>query len=413
MTSKPKVHMLSLPNSSPVAKTEEPKPGMSKHNKGGDTTPTFTTYEKHTHCEVVKIGGYDVWLGGRFHITKKVLKAMDIICPLNGELPETAFGQSISVVNCRLQDYGGVPKEWKDFITNLAAQITAGKRVLGYCTGGHGRTGTFAASLLSLMEPDVEDPIKELRSRYCKRAVETLSQADAVFGMRGSLAFKEYEDEFSHKAESFSGSFGWSSPNKKGGGVTQADLDAMELEDAQRLQEWLSFKEPKVKTQQSIIDPDSYEDFLKNKLQYEMYSEYLIRKKNQASPALFTKTNKSSTLDDPEYADFVKNGKRGEKWVQYRLRKEEEAKQQTTALTVVPKLDEFVRGPAYQEFCKRHKIMLGVSPFPVSGNKQCADDDYVYIQGYGYACLSEIESAFLDQQKSKDDEAETQAASGS
>ena len=169
--------------------------GGGGDNKGKDT---FVTYQHHIHDAVkpIMIGGHPVHLGRRPDLTSELVASMDVICPLNGQMPPTKFGSLITTVSCELQDFGGVPKGFNKFIENIANQIVAGKRVLGYCTGGHGRTGTFGAALIALLEPKIVDPIAEIRKRHCKKAVETIKQADAVFGIKGGLAPQNYEDEF-------------------------------------------------------------------------------------------------------------------------------------------------------------------------------------------------------------------------
>lgn len=168
-------------------------------------------YQHHIHDAVkpVMIGGYAVHLGRRPDLTMQLVSRMDVICPLNGSMPPTQFGALVTTVSCELQDFGGVPKGFTKFIENIANQIVKGKAVLGYCTGGHGRTGTFGAALIAVMEPKVSDPIAEIRKRHCKKAVETIKQADAIFGMMadGGLAPQNYFDEF-EKKYSFSSGFG-------------------------------------------------------------------------------------------------------------------------------------------------------------------------------------------------------------
>lgn len=168
-------------------------------------------YKHDTHDAVkpIMIGGYPVHLGRRPDLTATLVARMDIICPLNGQMPPVPFGSVVSTVSCELADYGGVPKGFPKFIENIANKIVGGKLVLAYCTGGHGRTGTFGAALIAVMEPNIQDPIAEIRKRHCKEAVETLKQADAIFALKGGLAPQNYEDEF--RKPSFSNFSGGSS----------------------------------------------------------------------------------------------------------------------------------------------------------------------------------------------------------
>lgn len=193
-----------VPRPEPIMKwLPEAKEAQVKTQPATKSTTSYTHHE-HKAIKPITIGGFPVYLGGRSYIPKNVIYSMDIVCPLNGNMPEVDFGRKITLVSCALQDYGGVPKEWPAFINHIVKSIQAGKKVLGYCTGGHGRTGTFAASLLAVMEPAIPDPIAEIRKRYCKKAVETINQADAVFAFRGTLAPDSYLKELQSK---FSSSF--------------------------------------------------------------------------------------------------------------------------------------------------------------------------------------------------------------
>lgn len=75
----------------------------------------------------------------------------------------------------------------------LVPFLCAGKRVLVFCMGGHGRTGTVLAALKAMLEPDTEDPIADVREAYCQKAVETDLQAEAVFALRGQHVPEKYE----------------------------------------------------------------------------------------------------------------------------------------------------------------------------------------------------------------------------
>lgn len=115
---------------------------------------------------------------------------------LNGDIPQNLkFGQPIKLINAFLQDYGGVPENWEKFIHKIADTIYKQKTLIAaFCTGGHGRTGTFAASLLGLMNPDIDDPIASLRACYCEKAVETEAQARAVFKVSGKKMPSVYKE---------------------------------------------------------------------------------------------------------------------------------------------------------------------------------------------------------------------------
>ncbi len=158
----------------------------------------FVLYEKCKHPALapVIIGGYEVWFGANRDIEAKTTNQMDYICALSGLMPSAYFGQHVNMINCPLQDMGGVPDFWGSFIDEIIVEIKEGKKILAYCVGGHGRTGTFGASLISVLEPETPDPIDAMRERHCHKAVETLAQAKAVFALRDTELFPRYKAEF-------------------------------------------------------------------------------------------------------------------------------------------------------------------------------------------------------------------------
>jgi hypothetical protein len=173
-----------------------------------DKQPTYS-YPKCVHdaTKPVYIGGYPVYLGAQRDIPKEVSEVMDLVCPLNGYLPKVGFGRLVPIICCELPDRGGVPQRWASFIHGVAGAIRKGRKVLAYCTGSHGRTGVFGASLISVMEPDEPDPIAAIRERHCYFAVESLAQAEAVFALRGLPLPEEYKDEFKPVVYEYKGGY--------------------------------------------------------------------------------------------------------------------------------------------------------------------------------------------------------------
>lgn len=192
--------------------------------KAAESGPTVVKVFGCGHChdgsKPIVIGGCNVWLAGSYKANGSVVAEMDILCPLNGELPDSLpFGSWAVVLGSALRDRGGVPSNWKAYINLVAEQLRAGKKVMAYCTGSHGRTGTFAASLLAVMEPEVEDPIAAIRERHCHKAVESKKQAVAIFALKGEGLPEQYEKEFS-EAFTFTGfpggTFDWSKVQEHG-----------------------------------------------------------------------------------------------------------------------------------------------------------------------------------------------------
>ena len=71
---------------------------------------------------------------------------------------------------------------WCDILGILRTEASEKEgrfKVAVHCMGGHGRTGTvlvILGSLLKLLPDTLEEAIKELRDRYCQKAVESVSQ---------------------------------------------------------------------------------------------------------------------------------------------------------------------------------------------------------------------------------------------
>lgn len=93
---------------------------------------------------------------------------------------------------------GTAPKDvvqFKKLVHWLAAQLSLGRRVHVGCIGGHGRTGTLIAALVSVIHENA-DAISWVREHYCKSAVETKEQVQFLvqhFGIKPVKGAKEWE----------------------------------------------------------------------------------------------------------------------------------------------------------------------------------------------------------------------------
>lgn len=98
----------------------------------------------------------------------------------------------------------GVPssaEDFKKFIAWLALQLIALKLVHIGCIGGHGRTGTVLAALVTHMTGNV-DSISYVRKHYCEKAVESASQVrflNTHFGITEVAGHKEYSGSHGSK----------------------------------------------------------------------------------------------------------------------------------------------------------------------------------------------------------------------
>lgn len=182
--------------------------GVGKKRKAV-VTPPPPPHPRHTG-EPVRVGPYEVLAGGTRDLTADDLEKADVLVPLAGGAP-FAFGREYRVIGATMEDYGGVSKYWREFLEQIIVpELAAGNRLLAFCVGSHGRTGTFLASLIALLESAEEtpDPIAAARARHCRKSVESLEQAEAVFALRGEALPKQYRDEFTPKSLGFLGGLG-------------------------------------------------------------------------------------------------------------------------------------------------------------------------------------------------------------
>lgn len=157
-----------------------------------------TDHPEH-NAQPVKIGPYTIFAGGTRDITAKGTTKADILVPLLSSMPQLYIGRKYEVISCPMTDMGGVPSCWKEFLEeDIIPVLESGKSILVFCLGGHGRTGTFLASLIALLEPEIKDPIAEIRERYCDRAVESMEQIRAIFALKGEEPPKKYSSASYH-----------------------------------------------------------------------------------------------------------------------------------------------------------------------------------------------------------------------
>lgn len=132
-------------------------------------------------------------------------------------------------------------------IQDIVNCLEAGKKVGIFCLGGHGRTGYIAGCVLGYL--GVEDPIGYLRENYCKKAVETRSQAEEIGKFIGN---DELADKYFPKSKYgyYDDFYSWGYPTNlhdyyygghsllgnvhQGLKVYDYDLDEEELEEIER-----------------------------------------------------------------------------------------------------------------------------------------------------------------------------------
>lgn len=187
-------------------------PAKGKHNDpwdddyvgyGGGYGYGGTTYGKkdcHTeHHPVFAVNGTAFHLGRYAAVGEKkhdlvldladgVKPAVNIANPTPG-LAAFAAKYATTVMKISWPDMG-IPKWTKEMWTDLVAAIIADKAIKSVyicCMGGHGRTGTAAAIIGSMLHviPENECPVEWLRTTYCKSVVESASQLTYIEDMTG------------------------------------------------------------------------------------------------------------------------------------------------------------------------------------------------------------------------------------
>ncbi len=144
----------------------------------------------------VQVGPYVIHAGGVSALTFEDMEGMDVVIPLEQKLP-AKIGQVFTVMPCPWVDHQGPPPGFREFLLDQVIPVLAeGKKVIVYCIGSHGRTGTFLASLIALLEPEIEDPIAAVRERHCQKAIESRAQAEYIFALKGEELPDIYDKQF-------------------------------------------------------------------------------------------------------------------------------------------------------------------------------------------------------------------------
>ena len=142
--------------------------------------------------DVVTVGNFELWLSelpSRSWIREKpdlgVYLAEPWLSVMGNILTNGVSlksGAPYDVIYIDWPDRGIVSVQCLIVVVNKVIEyLESGKQVEIGCWGGHGRTGTTAACLLSAIEHvSGEKAIEEIHSRYCKRAVEGVVQEQLV-----------------------------------------------------------------------------------------------------------------------------------------------------------------------------------------------------------------------------------------
>ncbi|MEK7556576.1 MAG: hypothetical protein AAB538_01220 [Patescibacteria group bacterium] len=131
----------------------------------------------------VSVGQYTIYAGGTQHFQPGDLEGYDLIVPLVEDHRLPVFPDGANVRRYEIQDFQAPPKDFPEFLRELIGELEADKKILIFCVGGHGRTGTVLSGLKWLLEPALGNPIAAVRMQYCRHAVETQFQIAAILAL--------------------------------------------------------------------------------------------------------------------------------------------------------------------------------------------------------------------------------------
>lgn len=175
---------------------------------GGGSSYSYVASCTHTPTHVIdgKEEGWGVWAGKRWDCVDKANK-FNIVLNLTGDSIKSANGHRIPVPELSKWASEKEPKykfkeivlDWpdmgvvtlpKEFWDDLVQYLIKNKlKMLMFCVGGHGRTGTAMASLLvTALGWTPERSIKWVKENYCDQAIETFTQTDYVYRLVGEKA---------------------------------------------------------------------------------------------------------------------------------------------------------------------------------------------------------------------------------
>lgn len=119
-------------------------------------------------------------IGGYRDVSRMIEMGAEVLVPLDslsGGIWDTGFRGEI--LYCPITDYSVLPDDVLErLVADIIKRLEAGKRLGMFCIGGHGRTGYVAACVLK--RKGVENPVAYLHTHYCRGAVETHEQKEAI-----------------------------------------------------------------------------------------------------------------------------------------------------------------------------------------------------------------------------------------
>lgn len=171
----------------------------SAYSKSYSKTPVITTRCFHSHKPlkiVVKDKEYLIYGGS---CSEPVVKDADIYVGFELGMkssPKAYPWSGGASFTFHIQD-GSVPtsvEDTKHLLKYLSDNLIEGKKIHIGCIGGHGRTGTILAALVTYMTGN-KDSIEYVRTNYCEKAVESITQVNWLnkhFGIEKAKPSKDY-----------------------------------------------------------------------------------------------------------------------------------------------------------------------------------------------------------------------------
>jgi len=148
---------------------------------------TFPLCPHRPQCVLKGQSGWSVWAGAEGDCIRR-MSTFQLLLNLTGTsvlsrhivpVPELQAWEESAALPEIVLDWPdmGVVSLPRRFWEELVAHLTNTQRkLLVFCVGGHGRTGTALACLMVVCGWTSEDAIEWIRTNYCQRAIETREQ---------------------------------------------------------------------------------------------------------------------------------------------------------------------------------------------------------------------------------------------
>lgn len=177
---------------------------------------TVTT-KKDCHVDPSEIYP-NFWVGSAW-IDLKLYNKCSVIVSLNkteGDIWDTGWRGTL--VYLPITDYCALPIDvLTSYVVKITTYLNMGSVVGMHCIGGHGRTGYVAAAVLwhlgVIQKEGYADPVKYVREKYCKNAIESVSQLESLEEFTGlvGLVEKYFTPKYSSKVIQSWGKGTWNS----------------------------------------------------------------------------------------------------------------------------------------------------------------------------------------------------------